>query len=279
MLAEDAIDEVDHDGSLVVWKTAPTVGELLEFLPQFGGGNIFELGIFAGGSVALTVMLAEPRRMVAIDLLPAAAPTLARFMEDRGLDDVVRLHFGVDQADAGRLRELVSTEFDGPLDLVYDDASHVYGPTRATFETLFPRLRPGGVYLIEDWTSEQGFLSLLRGGTQDDYAAALRKSLAAALDDPDDLRYPFARFLVDRRLGHLVGVDHTPGEETPFDPLPRLIHELVQLRAEHRDVIRSIQLRWNWATIERGVDDLPDEWRLSDYVRDDFEVLTRVTHE
>jgi predicted methyltransferase len=35
------------------------------------------------------------------------------------------------------------------LDLVVDDTSHL-GPTRASFNTLFPRLRPGGVYVIED---------------------------------------------------------------------------------------------------------------------------------
>ena len=42
-------------------------------------------------------------------------------------------------------------EFDGPLDLVIDDASHFYGPTLASFETLFPLLTPGGLYIIEDW--------------------------------------------------------------------------------------------------------------------------------
>jgi hypothetical protein len=39
-----------------------------------------------------------------------------------------------------------------PLDLVVDDASHLVGPTRASFNTLFPRLRPGGFYIIEDWS-------------------------------------------------------------------------------------------------------------------------------
>jgi hypothetical protein len=34
---------------------------------------------------------------------------------------------------------------------VVDDASHRAGPTRASFNVLFPRLRPGGVYIIEDW--------------------------------------------------------------------------------------------------------------------------------
>jgi hypothetical protein len=38
------------------------------------------------------------------------------------------------------------------VDLVIDDASHLYPFTKGSFETLFPRLRPGGLYIIEDWS-------------------------------------------------------------------------------------------------------------------------------
>ncbi len=37
------------------------------------------------------------------------------------------------------------------IDLVIDDASHLYAPSRATFEVLFPRLRNGAIYVLEDW--------------------------------------------------------------------------------------------------------------------------------
>lgn len=37
------------------------------------------------------------------------------------------------------------------LDLVIDDASHLYELTRTSFVTLFPLLQPGGMYIIEDW--------------------------------------------------------------------------------------------------------------------------------
>jgi hypothetical protein len=40
---------------------------------------------------------------------------------------------------------------DEPLDLVVDDASHLLVPSRSTCNALFPRLRPGGLYVIEDW--------------------------------------------------------------------------------------------------------------------------------
>jgi SAM-dependent methyltransferase len=46
----------------------------------------------------------------------------------------------------------VATDFNGPLDLVFDDASHFYRFSKVSFETLFPLLRPGGLYVIEDWS-------------------------------------------------------------------------------------------------------------------------------
>jgi hypothetical protein len=42
-------------------------------------------------------------------------------------------------------------ELANELDFVIDDASHTYEHTRRSFEILFPLLRPGGLYLIEDW--------------------------------------------------------------------------------------------------------------------------------
>src|SRR4029077_11377083 len=47
--------------------------------------------------------------------------------------------------------EIVHDCFNGSIDVVIDDASHLYGPTRRSFEILFPLLKPGGAYIIEDW--------------------------------------------------------------------------------------------------------------------------------
>jgi hypothetical protein len=57
----------------------------------------------------------------------------------------------VNQEDREAVREIAEHEFDAPLDLVIDDASHLYEPTRTSFDALFPLLRPGGLYIVEDW--------------------------------------------------------------------------------------------------------------------------------
>jgi cephalosporin hydroxylase len=119
--------------------------------------RLFEIGIFGGGSTALFAQLANPEKHVAIDVRPNPIPPLARFIDEHDLTGTVVPYFGVDQGDGDRLAQICDDEFDAPLDLVIDDASHLLGPTTSTFNALFPRLRPGGAYVIEDWSWAQVF--------------------------------------------------------------------------------------------------------------------------
>jgi hypothetical protein len=109
-----------------------------------------EVGIFDGGSTAFMAQLARPRKLVAVDI-SSARSGLTEFVDEQGLAGSVAPHWEIDQSDGARLREIAATEFDAPIDLVVDDASHLLEPTRATFDALFPLLRPGGEYVIEDW--------------------------------------------------------------------------------------------------------------------------------
>ena len=116
--------------------------------------RIFELGILQGGNTLFFAELARPRRIAAIDRLPLESfkRKLQGYVGSAGLADVVRLYGEVDQADRLRLAGIVDEAFGGAaLDLVVDDCSHLYEPTRASFNELFPRFRPDGAYVIEDW--------------------------------------------------------------------------------------------------------------------------------
>jgi cephalosporin hydroxylase len=59
-------------------------------------------------------------------------------------------HFSTSQSDRKILERIVRSELADEPDLVVDDASHTYEQTKASFEILFPLLRPGGIYSIED---------------------------------------------------------------------------------------------------------------------------------
>lgn len=139
----------DH---FVLAKDRRMVETLIAVLASLAPARIVELGIFKGGSTALIALLTRPQTLTAVDFSPTPVPALDEFIVAAGLEAVVRPHHGVDQSDARTLAAVVDADHGGePLDLVIDDASHLYRETRASFALLFPRLRPGGLFMIEDW--------------------------------------------------------------------------------------------------------------------------------
>lgn len=127
-----------------------------KYIQHFSGmadiKNIFELGIFRGGSTVFLSKFFNPTKLVAIDYSKNPVTTLTSFIETSEKSDSIRPYYGVDQADIPRLEEIVIAEFSGEsLDLVIDDASHMLEESRASFNCLFPKLRANGLYVIEDW--------------------------------------------------------------------------------------------------------------------------------
>jgi SAM-dependent methyltransferase len=136
----------------LLFKVRPLIDRYVELLEHVQPRHIVELGVMEGGGTAFLFELAHPRRLVAIDRRRPMNPALRNYVARGGRDQAVRIYDDVDQADRLRLAEITEEEFgDDRLDLVVDDCSHFYKETRASFNELFPRLRPGGVYTIEDW--------------------------------------------------------------------------------------------------------------------------------
>jgi predicted O-methyltransferase YrrM len=137
----------------VVLKTREAIGRYVEIIGLLAPKRIVELGIFRGGSTALLMELAQPEMLVAIEYEREPVAALETYLIRAGFRDTCRTEYGVDQADGARLEQILDASFDAKaLDLVIDDASHLGPQTRASFETLFPRLRPEGLYVIEDWS-------------------------------------------------------------------------------------------------------------------------------
>jgi predicted O-methyltransferase YrrM len=137
----------------VLLKTRQSINRYVDVIRSLLPQHIVELGIFRGGGTALLMELAQPQMLVAIEHDSAPVAALDSYLARWGLDRRCRAHYGVDQADRDEVARIVSTSFgSAPLDLVVDDASHLGPQTRASFETLFPRLRPDGLYVIEDWS-------------------------------------------------------------------------------------------------------------------------------
>jgi predicted O-methyltransferase YrrM len=236
-------------GSFTVQKSSRTVARYRALLAGIARPTMVELGILQGGSVALLTLLASPARFVAIEYSDQPVEALRAFIDERGLQDVVRPHYGVDQADRERLDAIIRSDIgDEPIDLVIDDASHRYAETVASFEVLFGRLGPGGLYVVEDWTCH------------DATASVVARALATpGFDGGDRLRAAFA-------------ANRTALEtQVPPEPLSRLAIELVLARAVSGDVVADVQVDEDWLVVRRGPAPVDvSSFRLHDLVPDHF---------
>jgi SAM-dependent methyltransferase len=129
----------------------------LEFYEELFGAvrtkplHILEVGVYHGGSLLMFGQYFEQSRLLGIDI---GTPPQRFFDQLEALRLSDRIGFGQgSQSDTRFLDQAIRQHFgDHELDLVIDDASHLYKHTRATFEHIFYRyLKSGGIYVLEDW--------------------------------------------------------------------------------------------------------------------------------
>jgi predicted O-methyltransferase YrrM len=220
MMCEGPGSSNDH---FVLAKPRHMVERYEELMSRLQPKRIIEMGIFQGGSAALFALLARPDRLIALDIRSDAVAALDQFIDERDLRDRVHTYYGFDQSDGDGLRRLVGDEFgDRPIDLVVDDASHLLGPTRASFNALFPHVRPGGVYVIEDWSWLHGV------------EAALLADIAAD---------PTIRERLEEQARARRRVD---------TPLSVLLFELILASAYAPQAFEEILVADGWAQVVRG---------------------------
>lgn len=219
-----------------ICKDRVLIEEYLDIVEEFRDDNFVEIGIGPGGSVALTALVAPPRKLVAVELETRRVVPLDNLIAERNLGERVRLHYGVDQADRAELARIMALEFgDEPLGLVVDDASHRLDETRASFEALFPRLRPNGLFVIEDWA----------------FHHYMTRGITGEYDDP----------------WGTIKAEFGP-------PLSRLVIELILAQAESDEFVREVRLDARCTRIRRGDGELdPASFRVEDLITDDLGLL------
>jgi len=147
----EGFKDADEGGAIILFKDPALVSAYLDLLKGLRIENMVEVGVFNGGSAVFFWNLLNPAQLCCIDI-EQEADQLTDYVADQHLQASIGTYFGTDQADQPRLKEILDEQFGSdPVDLVIDDASHMYEPSLATFEAIFPRLRPGALYVLEDW--------------------------------------------------------------------------------------------------------------------------------
>jgi hypothetical protein len=103
--------------------------------------SILEIGTYLGEST-LVLSGAFPK---------AEILTIDNFQREIAFDRKNISYQIIDQTDKKTLEKKILRKFPNGLDLVIDDASHYGYNSKLSFEIIFPLLKSGGAYFIEDW--------------------------------------------------------------------------------------------------------------------------------
>lgn len=133
-----------RDGFVLV-KTQPFLDFYRSLTPR-APRTILELGMFEGGSLVYFDKLFRPEQLVGVDIRDEI-PALEEYRKTK---EHIQTFYRLSQADS-QLPSILRQQFPHGIDLIVDDASHHYALTREAFHLCFPLLRPGGLYVVEDW--------------------------------------------------------------------------------------------------------------------------------
>ncbi|MEO6513950.1 MAG: CmcI family methyltransferase [Candidatus Saccharimonadales bacterium] len=101
--------------------------------------TILEFGVMHGGSLQMWKnYFGERARIIGVDINPRC-----KELEE----DQIEIFIG-DQADRKFLHKM--KEAIGPIDVIIDDGGHIMKQQITTFQEMWPALKNGGVYVVED---------------------------------------------------------------------------------------------------------------------------------
>lgn len=126
-----------HNYVAIYEKYFEAISSSTRGLLEIGVGGVNYRGV-AGSSLRMWADYFPQAQVVGIDIDPSAAGEYGE-----------RVHVVIgDQTRRSVLNRAISLL--PSIDIIIDDGAHMNVLTIATFEYLFPKLRPGGIYVIED---------------------------------------------------------------------------------------------------------------------------------
>jgi len=137
-----------EENSFTLVKSPPVLNYYYNLAKRKKINNIFEIGVFQGGSFVLLDKLFSPQNIIGVEIAESFT-ALEKYCSDQIRN--VNVYFNTSQTDECALNSIMDVDFPNGIDLVVDDASHTYANTKRTFELVFPKLVAGGTYIIEDW--------------------------------------------------------------------------------------------------------------------------------
>lgn len=112
-----------------------------KYIPEIGSYKLFEIGIWHGDSIRMWNEYNPNLDVYAVDI----NPNVFNYMKG---DEKFKIYIG-NQSDESYMLNILK-EANNDFDFVIDDGSHNYDDILNSFKFLFPRMKEGSVYFIED---------------------------------------------------------------------------------------------------------------------------------
>jgi cephalosporin hydroxylase len=190
-----------------IFENSHNIHKLRHYLPIYEAAltrtqRMLEIGVDRGGSLQMWRKYMPDATIVGLDINPKAAQHSAPAQD-------IHVRIG-DQSDTDFLAAVLD-EF-GPFDTVLDDGGHTAKQMIGSFQYLFPRLKPGGVYIVEDvcanyWTvyrdQPESFIDFTKWLIDAMHAPYLETSSVYQFMEGHpkrvaELNVPFAATIIDR---------------------------------------------------------------------------------
>lgn len=140
------LDEIAHEQVDPVLRTDKRTGDM-GYTPVYEHYfaplrdepiQLLEIGVNTGGSMIMWLEYFMKGKVIGVDIMPKTRPPIS---------DRYRFIHG-DQNSIPFWNSVIPTI--GKLDIVIDDGSHIAGHIENSFRSLWPTLKSGGYYCIED---------------------------------------------------------------------------------------------------------------------------------
>ena len=148
--------------------------------------TMLEIGVYQGASLKTWREYFTQAKIIGVDI----QPNCKRFESDR-----IKIELA-DQSNLEHLAQLAATH--GPFDLIIEDGSHMWEHQITSLRALFPFLRNGGHYVVEDLQTNYGVLQAKYRGVASESCVDFLKRwmdvfVADDLIELESLEDPFLR--------------------------------------------------------------------------------------
>jgi predicted O-methyltransferase YrrM len=229
-------------------KSREITNRYLVLAEEFRKCRMVEVGVNWGGSTSFFAKLLKPHKMIALELSSKPVKTIMDFLAEQDPEGRVEIHWGVNQSDRVVVPDIIDRTFGKQsLDLVVDDASHLLAPSTATFEMLFPRLRPGGLFVLEDWSGDH------------DMERGVINALAKEKDVEGHLS---GQFQAAAQAATQAATTMHPEQRSPMSVL---ICQLVIAAGRNPDWISEVRIEDGFCEVRRGEAEIPTSTPIATY--------------